>query len=288
MDHLNTSASLSLAALQDAMARLAAPSSATRIYALIDNAVLQLASAEARRAWPLQGAYSLFGESVAESARRAGPMVVQVPTEGPPSVPFDRDTGLLFGSFIASHLSPMELTRQLAPLLDVRLQDGLEMVMRFFDARILPSWLEHVAPAVREFVGQSVACWIYWDHSYTLRLHRFMPATEQGSMTYPIRLSRETEARLLDACFPFTLIERFRNEDPHLLDRLPHAQRYPFFQEQIKRAARYGLTGLADLEIYVTLALSNGACFDDHSKMQRVWDSVAAGVPLTTALENTQ
>lgn len=130
------------------------------LYLLMDGAILHDASELLRNRWATQPAQSAFPQSVGDEAKRVGPLLFQnLPLHGSAASlyhPFDPVSGRMLGSALISPLKLSELSQRLAPLLDVVLADGVTMVMRFHDPRVLPFWLDMLPSPYRNYLAQFV------------------------------------------------------------------------------------------------------------------------------------
>jgi hypothetical protein len=218
-----------------------------------------------------------------------GPLLFELSSEqidaGLPASLLEAQTGQSAGSFLASDQSLNDLAACLAQYVDVKLADGSTMVMRFFDPRVLPFWLNVLQPTHSAHLAAAVSNWSYWDgqlllHTLNLKEERSIAA----EATFPMHLSSEAEQKLLDACYPYTLIERFRKEDAAALARVPLKDRYDFFQDQLARAHAYGIRNAGEVEAYCGLAIELGSNFDEDKAIRSALLKVKSGEKLTEAL----
>lgn len=240
------------------------------------------------RKWSLHPSTSLLG-NVEDDVARSGPLLFELTVAdieaGLPETLIDRATGCTAGSFIISAKNAESLTDSLAPFVNIELSDGQEMLMRFFDPRVLPFWFDAILLTYKQALTNYALRWFYWDSGLVLQeLALFPPFGEPQETPFPMRLSQQQETSLLDACYPFTLIERFRKEDPEALANVPVAMRYAFFKDQLLRCLGYGLEGAPAIEGYCSLAMRLGADFDKHPLIAPAMSAVADGASLQEAL----
>jgi len=246
-------------------------------------------AAQTRRKWSLHQSTSLLGNGVEDDVAQSGPLLFQLTIAdieaGLPETLIDRATGYAAGSFIISAKDVESLTESLAAFVNIELGDGEEMLMRFFDPRVLPFWFDAILSPYKQVLTNYALRWFYWDSGLALQeLALFQPFGESQKTPFPMQLSQQQETGLLDACHPFTLIERFRNEDPDALAELPVAMRYAFFKNQLHRCTGYGLEGAPAIEAYCSLAIRLGANFDKHPLIAPAMSAVADGASLQEAL----
>lgn len=262
--------------------------SGLRAFALIDGALLLSLPKPQRKAWLPANGHSLLARS-AHDAEAVGPLLFELTrdqlTSNEPDTLLDLVNGQSAGSLILSHLDEASLAHRFQNLLDVLLDDGSDMLMRFFDPRVLPIWLEILEPSYRRYVAQTMQQWMYWGADFSLQTQSFTPqAQEETAPKLPMQISSKQEQRLLDACAPWTMIERFRTESASALISLPVSLRYAFFAQQLNRAQAYGLQGQGDLEAYCSLAIECSPLFDEDKAMSAALANVKSGTSFATAV----
>jgi len=258
-------------------------------FALVDGAILRELPARTRQRWPASKARSLLTGATGAGAAEVGPLLFQLSRQdleaGLPATLLDEKTGRNAGTILLSELELNELSSRLTPLVDVQLADESAMFMRFFDPRVFPFWLALVQAAFSNHLAGMLSRWIYWDAQQTLKVVRFdTHAHERVDASFPLRITSLQEQQLLDACYPFALIERFRLEDPAALAKVPVVERYAFFQDQIERARGHGIEANGELEVYCGLAIELGPLFDEHEALRAPLREVKAGTKLADAL----
>ncbi|RQP23753.1 DUF4123 domain-containing protein [Piscinibacter terrae] len=260
---------------------------AARRYALLDGALLKGFSQQTRRHWLLAAGVSLFGDDADAAATEVGPLLFEL-NAGADADEFplgmvDDTMGMCAGSVVESELPGVDLAKRLSRFLDVRLDDGSMMVMRFFDPRVLPAWLEVLPDQYKAELGSVVSRWLYRDHSLEMRSWCF-DLQEPTSAQFPWAVAAQDEQRLMDRCLPYTVIARFSKEDPQALRKVPLNQQYSFFSQQIERCRSRGLESMGDIEVYCGLAIEVGQAFDETAAFGRCLAEVNAGCSLGEAL----
>ncbi|KWH44772.1 DUF4123 domain-containing protein [Burkholderia cepacia] len=261
-----------------------------RAYVLIDGALLDTLPDDDKASWPAFVAASLLDDAADDEARIVGPLLFewQPGADGadaadaiePRSIPWPA------ASVLVSPLSLERLAAHLAPMVDVQLEQMESvMLMRFFDPRVLPFWLDMLPAAHRAYLAQGVRHWIHRDTSLQLRTADIAaPANVRQAAEFPLQLTQAQEDDLLAACYPYTMLERLRTEKPALLASLPAAQHYGFVRDQLARCRAHGADSAASLLIYCELALRYGARFDEDPAMAAVFDAVVQGQAFPEAL----
>jgi hypothetical protein len=229
-----------------------------RAYALVDGALLQASLPALSAQWPVRRGISLLTGADTD-ALEVGPLLYELSIEeldGAVAEQFFNDeTGQSVASFIISPLSLKALAAHLAPLVEVQLADQKTIIMRFFDPRVLEFWLADLPANYQAYLAQGVRAWIQWDSNLQVQVHAFEPPAEPPVVAFPIKLSERQEDDFLTACYPHTLVERFRTTRPDLLAQVPPPQRYAFFKEQIARCQTHGIEGAPAMEMYCALAI---------------------------------
>jgi hypothetical protein len=263
-------------------------SETAKAFALVDGALLRNLSASTRKKWASLAKHSLLGQA-AIGAVDVGPLLFEltqahVEAHLPTSL-LELNSGRCAGSVIVTEADTTQLVKHLTSLIDVRLNDGSEMVMRYFDPRVFPFWLEVLKPSYREHLAFVVSQWMFWDAKFELKIESFAPPKQQEiPPNLPMTLSSEQEARLMNLTYPFTMIERFRSEDQGALDRIPVPHRYTFFKMQIARANSHGLESQGEVEAYCGTAIDIGPKFDEDAAMTPAWLGIKAGKPYHEAI----
>ena len=260
-----------------------------RTHALVDGALLQQSPEDRfQRAWRALPSHSLFPASTSDSAKAFGPLLIDitnVPRQAMPSL-LDSTQELCIGSYIVSRLSARELSQALSPFTSVMMADRSDMVMRFQDPRVLPSWLAHLETSYKDCVGSQCRAWMFIDPGWRLQIAEFSRGDAVATPDFPMNLSLAAQSALERDCFPHTVISRFDKEDRAALEKIPLVERYEFFRNQIVRASAHGFESFADIEIYCSLAIEFGALFDERPIFQSILDRVAAGSSLALAVAN--
>lgn len=236
------------------------------LYSLIDGAQLVPATRIRLLASGDVQCHSLLGESARHDAMYAGPLLLRhvkgLRCEVLPrllAIPGSAH----FLSLLISHHPFAELRDRLTWLTDVAHEDGTEWVMRYYDVRILPHWLEVLSETQRAISLAYLAQWLFIDAQGQVQQvdvgRGAVMAPFEGK---PMLLNERQCAQLLERTLPYMLMNQLLDDDVHSLTAVPEHQRYGFFAQQLAKASGYGLTGIADLKIYCWMAIMYGADFD--------------------------
>ncbi len=160
-------------------------------------------------------------------------------------------------TLLESPLESGELAQRLARRLDARYPNGKEFIARFYDGRVLPWWVQALDDAQRHDFLAVGERWHYVTHDHrwdTLTLH--CPAQDPHAV--PWTLDAPQRHALIDASYPYTLIEHFQLTDPELLDRLPSANWYAFLRNAVAVASAFGIEDSRRVVMVCTWALLVG------------------------------
>jgi hypothetical protein len=256
--------------LNDALKQALKASEHHCVYALVDGALLLDLPKAARLRWLPSRGLSLLNGSMGHGVLEVGPLLYelsdsQINSNLPESL-LDATSGRAAGSFIVSNQKLGDLAAYLSRFVDVQLEDRSTMIMRFFDPRILQFWLNVIKPNYITHLAEVLSKWVYWDASLSIAMASFERASPGNGISgkgFPIKLSVAEEECLMEASYPFTMIERFRAEDPVALEKIPAEDRYGFFQGQMNRARHHGIQSFSEMEIYCGLSIAMGPRFDE-------------------------
>lgn len=272
--------------------RVAMQTSKVTLLALVDGALLRNLPSRQRQRWPVEVGRSLLPPGTAASAGEVGPLLFELPASLIDSAlvqsVIDPGSALLAGSFLLASTGLDTVAKVLSPFIDAQLADGTELVMRFYDPRILPLWLDGLPDAYLSHIGSAVSHWLYWDLDHRIRAVEFSDLLVNGNgvadAEFPVRISVQREAQLMAASTPHLVIGRLLREGADVLRPIPPAERYDFVRSQLERATAHGLSTLRDLEAYCGLAVALGKCFDTDSAMESALHDVKAGLPFDKAI----
>lgn len=165
-------------------------------------------------------------------------------------------------SVIVSSLATAELETALRKRLDVTLPDQFDCVNRFFDGRVAPHWLSVLTPEQRTRFTAFASQWWVVSHEHiwsSLACSEIHPDPFSAQML----INERQQANMIDACYPYTVIDHFEQTDPELLERVPPAAQYGWFQRALAVARRYGIDDGPDSMLFCTLTLTRGERFFD-------------------------
>ncbi|MDV9040672.1 DUF4123 domain-containing protein [Stenotrophomonas sp. RAC2] len=185
-----------------------------------------------------------------------------------------RSPGML--SVIDSALPAEALQQRLQRRLDARYPNGKAFLARFFDARVLPWWVQVLDEAqCRAFLTLGERWWylrhdLQWAH---LDLHD----AAQDPHDPPWVLEAPQRRALIDASYPYTLIDHFQLSDPELLARLPRARWYAFLRRAVATAAAAGIEDSRRVVMVAAWALLAGTDLGEDPAWQQRLQDFASG-----------
>lgn len=138
----------------------------------------------------------------------------------------------LFKNDIASVLiSPLPksiLKTHLAHHLDMTMSDDTEMLMRFFDPRVLPFWFDMLPSSHRADIVGGVHAWGYLNHRQQFTWLSLNSSDEQtDTAQFPLVTTARQENDLMRHCLPYTLLDRLLPDVTSRLSELPYPNDIP-------------------------------------------------------------
>ena len=174
-------------------------------------------------------------------------------------------------SVLVSPMPIQALAHHLRRHLDVTLADGTDMLMRFFDPRVLPFWLAILPASHLADLGAAVMEWGFFDHQRQLCWQAPDESSgKSGEASFPLEITTQQEDKLMQQCLPYALLDRLLSDPGSLLDVFPQAERYECVANSIEKAQSHGFDGMADLENFCRLGLEYGFDFDQRAPMKRM------------------
>ena len=162
-------------------------------------------------------------------------------------------------------------------LVKVPEKGGREMLLRWYDTRILPALLELLLPAQRAALLEGVQRLQYFDRYGDLQEWPLAEVDDAGLPALPpLRLDQQQYTRLLDACEADVAIAQLRRVIPGEMKRVPYRSLYPFVVKHMQDTIAHGVDQVDDHVQYLLLALyTSGAC-RDHSAVRTRFSQAAS------------
>jgi hypothetical protein len=157
-------------------------------------------------------------------------------------------------SALAKHLGAFHL---------IETPSGRLMVMRWYDTRILPVWLDTLTPGQRGFFTRDIEQWISLDRFGNEKQHILL---SQGDVTpdaepVPLQLDQQQLDQLFTAAEPDALIVELRTHLRAELKDVPQRELYPFIHDHWQLARKYGINDQDDQIQFLLLALFTSGAF---------------------------
>ncbi|VWD43907.1 hypothetical protein BCO18442_05568 [Burkholderia contaminans] len=187
---------------------------------------------------------------------------------------------------VRSGLSIDELKLHLQRFLFVDIGEGMEVLLRWFDPRSLPSILEVWGKAAQAELTRPLTMWMYrggrseWQH---VEIDARASATEAGEFPLLFRQQQLDELERHDE--PHALMSELG--DLGLIDgNQSYATRFQDFLRRYNRAGEWGLTSRADRHAFCVISYQYGESFERHDEIRSaIRSSKASGTPLVQSFE---
>nr|WP_315192321.1 DUF4123 domain-containing protein [uncultured Albidiferax sp.] len=212
----------------------------------------------------------LFGNLQGAPLFKVAPHLVQLDDCGPDSQALrwiaHHAAGTASVSLLESTLSFDALFAHLSAHLDVRLDDGDEKFLAFWDPAILAALVGQaddatlyvqgpiLTPAQRGSLLGPVTAWWYWDRAGVL--HQIQPThTAEPTSPPPWTLTALQIDQLVEASVPDHVLHHLELNQPQLIGSIDTAQRYGTVRQHLVAARQLRLETMSDLVNYVCAAL---------------------------------
>jgi hypothetical protein len=228
-----------------------------RRYALVDAAqVPELRSAEFLSR-PFE-CISLFALTREHGIAKYGPLLVPLDdtTTSPVTARVLRSMRRGWTvSWLSSALSLQDLAEHLAGHLNGTLPDGTDVLVRYYDPRVLPSFLVHLDAATREALLAPIGHWAWWDRKLDFVIEKGDGRAVSSGITHiqvPAEMQKAMAVAAMDDLINGLIVAEA--DDGEFVKWLPHTL-YTAISRQLHSARNLGLSVPADLQLFVSLAL---------------------------------
>ncbi|WP_035787539.1 MULTISPECIES: DUF4123 domain-containing protein [unclassified Janthinobacterium] len=252
-----------------------------QLYALIDNGGLpglakQLDRTNAR--W-----ISLFAGSRDEGALAVAPLLIlidgnQNPFQQQAMLNWICEHGTFTSSilFMVSQLPMAELACRLALRLDATLPDNIDIVLRYFDARVFEQLMVVLSKEQKTAFLSVADRWWFVD-----RRGKIQPVdavfSEAEMHKVPLSLTVEQEGMMLDASEPDQVAAFLRPAVPVEYANMAPELRYDFIVRHMGAARMLGIYATHELALYCLMALLHGEKFSIQAPWATVLGEVKSG-----------
>lgn len=262
------------------------------LYALVDHAGVPGLCAQLKRTgteWislfhgsrdegALEVAPILFSIGGAQSSFRQNALVKWICTNGSYS------SSLIF---LVSPLAIGDLSRRLALRLDAQLPESMDIVLRYFDARIFESLLTVLSDEQTIDFLSPAHRWWYVDRKADLQPVNSAFAANEGRCI-PLVFTEPQEDALLDASEPDQVAQLLRSFVPSEYAELAAGQQYDFIIKHMRTARVFGVASTHDHALYCSLALLEGEDFSGRAKWSAALEKFGKGTSLSDAIESAE
>ena len=159
-------------------------------------------------------------------------------------------------SWLTSPLDLNDLTRHLAGHLNGVLEDGREVLIRYYDPRNLAPFLDHVDTRTKTALLAPIKQWRYWDRDFVLRTISGHAQTDLDDIQ-STQITSDTQEVMANAAIPDLIMSKLlADSDSDAFDQwLPHTL-YRAIADLVNEARRYGVNEFPDIYLFVSLAMT--------------------------------
>lgn len=168
-------------------------------------------------------------------------------------------------SIIAASRPLTDLAGHLRQFHQVKVPNNREMIIRWYDGRIFPTWLALLDDDQRGFFTRGITEWRYFDRFGKCQ-QATLPADDahhDGAFSLPVHLDEKQIAALEAATEADGMIGGLQAIMPKLR-HVPYRVVHPFIEAHLRAARQHGLSDVEDLVEYLILAFQTSGRFVDH------------------------
>ena len=256
------------------------------IYGLVDHAGMPGLAKKLKQSgldW-----VSLFDDQREEAALSVAPLLFVIPSDQTNQISLrhsqlfdwigEHGTYTSSLSFLASPLSLQELARRLRQRLDAVLPDEMEVMLRFFDPRILEVLVPVLSDPQKQAFFSLTRYWWFVDRRGQLQgIQTSFSATdftESLAIEFPFTLTSAQEGALIDASEPDQIAQLLLSSATEAYQAVPLDQRYDFILKHSAAAKQIGIEALHELALYCAVALLHGGEFATQANWSLVLQAV--------------
>ena len=238
------------------------------LYALVDGAQF----AEFSNKFAQNGSVvwtSLLPDGTPSDAVAVGPILMQLSDTSRTVIEalLAQSTDRNFVSFISTGADDIALHLRL--LTDVTHDDGTEWVMRYYDPRVISTWIQALNDEQRAHVCAPINSWVYRDihGDYVAIRGRNSQNSADG---FQFVLSQSQQDAMMRGSMPYLIRNMILEDDADAFSNDSELEQCAYMSAQISRASRYGLTEIVDCKLYCLLALKLPSNFYSHPLMTEI------------------
>jgi hypothetical protein len=226
---------------------------------------------------PAEDGFNLMGESQVEDIAAVG--VWLLPLDGR-----DRDLRIARSLaiaearpavvWLASTLSTSSLAEGLRRRMDVQLADREELLLRYFDPRVLPEWVDCLGPTQRASFLAPALRWMWLDRAGELTMVSGHPTPDREPLDRPLQLDVRQEERLIDVSEANRALTLMLDDAPETLEALPVKLHYPLARRCGMELNALGLNSLGRRMAFMSVVAPCGDV--DPFFESQLWHSIRA------------
>lgn len=213
---------------------------------------------------------SLFAGHAEESLRDIAPLLISLAHSNEASRAWEEIEQLAAArpavSMLESDLELVALAHHLQAFHTIKLPKRKEMILRWYDTRVLPVWMEIMNDRQRAGFVHGIHRWKYWDRFGDLL------ELELGSSTplpplMPYSLDEQQLSRLQSASEADALLAQLRRIIPDEIASVSYRRLYPFMDDHLQIAREHGLVNLDDRAQFMLLALFTSGAYLERTEV---------------------
>lgn len=220
---------------------------------------------------------SLFAGQAEESLIDIAPLVVAIEAAHPAiSAAITRlGEGKPAVSYIETELELADICSHFGQFHLVKVEpEGREMLMRWYDTRILPEWDHCLTPAQKALFYQGISGWQYYDRNGRLECLHLDNTQDVLPIFPPMVLDAVQYEHLLRSSTPDALIAELKRILPDEMRSIKKSSLYPFIKRHFGVALEAGVTGFFDqIQFMLMVLYSSGEFLNLPQVQQRLAES---------------
>jgi hypothetical protein len=180
-------------------------------------------------------------------------------------------------TWLRSRLGLRELAQALGRRMDMRHEDGTELLLRFADSRILPGLHRHLNDEQRAALFEPIERWWYLDRDDKLQAFPLEPCPSVQAAALPLVLTQAQINALMDEAEPDTVLALLDKMFPDVVASLPPPQRYGFVKHHLLKAHGLGMEASMDVAAFCAMALQRGSSYLESPQWRATVRQVHSG-----------
>ncbi|MFN3415507.1 MAG: DUF4123 domain-containing protein [Caldimonas sp.] len=253
--------------LWDGWCNMPPPSDGEHRYILVNQAAWNAHRTVIQGLWSLPR-QALLGQGRDACEDGATPFVVPIqgrPDEGARAWPlralFDSGQWACALHLIDSPLALQDLAHALSERCLACLSDGQEMLLRYFDTRVLAALCEVLQPTQMQDLVSCTSAWWFANRRGEWQRLPSPGAPIEDRFEAPWQFDPAQENALLDASQADAMLDLLMRQRQPALQDWSHEQRHSVVRELLLQARNCGLEGTTDLAAYCAVGLAQGVDF---------------------------